>query len=291
MQRRARDFLGVHHAGLDEVFVLAGADVVTLVAFALLDFLHDNGAFHAGVSRQGAQRLFNGALDNVHADLLVAAQLQGFQGGQAAQQGDAASGNNAFFHGRAGGVEGVFHAGFLFLHFRLGGGADVDDGHAAGQLGQALLQFLAVVIGGGFVNLAADLVDTALDVGGLAVAFDDGGVFLVNDDALGAAQVFQPDAFQLDAQVLADELAAAEDGNVLAEGLAAVAEAGGFDGANVDGAAELVDDQGGQRLAFHFLGDDEERLANLGDLLQQGQEVFEAADLLFVDRARRRPPS
>ena len=154
-------------------------------------------------------------------------------------------------------MQGVFDAGFLFLHLGLGRGADIDDGHAAGQLGQAFLQFLAVVVGGGFLDLAADLVDAALDVGGLAAAFDDGGVFLVNDDALGAAEVVEFDVLQLDAEVFADELAAGEDGDVFAHGLAAVAEAGGLDGADVDRAAQLVDHEGGQGFAFDFLGDDQ----------------------------------
>ena len=130
---------------------------------------------------------FNGALDDVDADLLVASQLQGLQGGQAAQERHAAAGDDAFFHRRAGGVQGVFDAGFLFLHLGLGRGADIDDGHAAGQLGQAFLQLLAVVVGGGFLDLAADLIDTALDLGGLAAAFDDGGVLLVNDNAVRKA--------------------------------------------------------------------------------------------------------
>ena len=117
--------------------------------------------------------------------------LDGFDGRQAAEQRHAAAGDDAFFDGRAGRVQRVFDAGFLFLHFGFGRGADVDDGHAAGELGQAFLQFLAVVVGGGFLDLAADLVDAALDLGALAVAFDDGGVFLVHHDALGAAEVFE----------------------------------------------------------------------------------------------------
>jgi hypothetical protein len=167
-------------------------------------------------------------------------------------------------------VQRVFDAGLLFLHLGLGRGADVDDGHAAGQLGQAFLQFLAVVVGGGFLDLAADLIHAALDVGGLAAAFDDGGVFLVDDDALGAAEVLSLDVLELDAEVFADELAAGEDGDVFQHGLAAVAEAGGLDGADVERAAELVDDEGGEGFAFDFLGDDQQRLAALGDFSSSG---------------------
>ena len=68
-KRAARDFLRVNHAGFHEVFVFAGGDVVTFVALALLDFLHDDAAFYAGVRGERAERGFHGALDDVHADL------------------------------------------------------------------------------------------------------------------------------------------------------------------------------------------------------------------------------
>ena len=130
----------------------------------LLDFLDDEGAFDAGVVGQLAERGFDGARDDLDADLLVAVRgLSVVDGGLGADQGDAAAGDDAFFDGRAGGVQGVFDAGLLLLHLGLGGGTDVDDGHAAGELGQALLELLAVVVGGGFLDLAADLVDPALD--------------------------------------------------------------------------------------------------------------------------------
>jgi hypothetical protein len=72
-----------------------------------------------------------------------------------ADQSDAATRDDAFFHGGAGGVQGVFHAGFLFLHLGFGRSTDVDDGHAACELGEALLELLTVVVGGGFSRSGA----------------------------------------------------------------------------------------------------------------------------------------
>ncbi len=71
-------------------------------------------------------------------------------------------GNDAFFNGSAGSVQCIFDAGFLFFHFDFGGCANLDHGNAAGQLGHALLQFFAVVVGGRFFDLDADLLDAAL---------------------------------------------------------------------------------------------------------------------------------
>ena len=51
---------------------------------------------------------------------------------------------------------------------------------------------------------------------------------------------------------------------------------------HVQGAAQLVDDQGGQGLALHVLSDDQQLLAHLDDLLQQGQQILNVGDLLVV---------
>ena len=91
--------------------------------------------------------------------LIVAGGLAG------TQQRDAAAGDDAFFDRRTRGVQRVFDAGLLFLHLDFGGGTDLDHGHAAGQLGHALLQLLAVVVAGGFLDLHADLLDARFDVG------------------------------------------------------------------------------------------------------------------------------
>ena len=92
------------------------------------------------------------------------------------------------------------------------------------------------------------------------------------------------EVFELQAQVLADHRAAGQHGDVAEHGLAAIAEAGRLDRADVEHAAELVDDQGRQRLALDVLGDDQQRLARLGDLFQERNHLAQAADLLLVEQ-------
>ena len=58
---------------------------------------------------------------------------------------------------------------------------------------------------------------------------------LLDADRLGLAELLERDVLQLEAEVLADELAAGQDGDVAEHGLAAVAEAGGLDRADVAG--------------------------------------------------------
>src|SRR5437867_12367558 len=115
--------------------------------------------------------------------------------------------DDAFLDSGPSGMKGVFDAGFLLLHFGFGRRADVDDSHAAGQLGEPFLEFLPVVVAGGFFDLAPNLAHAALNFGALAVALDDGRVLLLDHNALGPTEVSEFKGLQLDAQVFADEFA------------------------------------------------------------------------------------
>ena len=102
-----------------------------------------------------AHGLFQSAQHDFHAGLRVAGivgQLS-LHSGQHIEQRDAAAGHDALFHSGAGRGQGVLDAQLALLHLDLGRGAHLDDGHAAGQLGQALLELLLVVIAGGVLDL------------------------------------------------------------------------------------------------------------------------------------------
>ena len=103
------------------------------------------------------------------------------------------------------------------------GRAHFDHRDAARELRQALLELLAIVIGGGLIDLGAQGFDAALDVLLLAGAVDDGGVVLVHRDALGLAQILQPDALELNTGFLEDRLAAGQDRDILEHRFAAIA--------------------------------------------------------------------
>ena len=153
------------------------------------------------------QRGAAGAQDDVVADLLVVAQPVRLDRRAGPQQGHAAAGQDAFFDGRAGGVQGVFDAGLLLLHFAFGRGADVDLGHAAGQLGQPLFELLAIVVAGDVFSISRricsmrPLISALLPAPSMIVVLS-----LSMIDLLGAAQVGQADVFELDAEVFEDGL-------------------------------------------------------------------------------------
>ena len=119
----------------------------------------------------------------------VEAVVQLLDGRDDPQQGHAAAGNDPFLGRRAGRVQGVLDAGLGLLHVGLGRRTDADQGHAAGELGQPLLELLLVVLALGLLDLAAELVDPPLDVGLLAGPLDDRRAVLVDLDLLGLAEL------------------------------------------------------------------------------------------------------
>ena len=133
----------------------------------------------------------------------------GLDGAAGTHQGGAATGDDAFLDGCTSGRDGVLDAVLLLLQLDLGGCADLDDGNAAGQLGEALLQLLAIPVAVGVVDLGLDLVDPAGDLVLLTATIDDGGVVLGDDDALGLAEQVEGDVLELQADLFADDLATA----------------------------------------------------------------------------------
>jgi hypothetical protein len=98
-------------------------------------------------------------------------------------------------------MHGVIHTVLALLHFDLGRAADADHRDAACELGQSLLQFLPVVVGGSFLDLRLNLGNTRLDVGLLAGATDDRGVLLVDHHFLGAPKHIDCYVLELNAEV------------------------------------------------------------------------------------------
>ncbi|MNL62146.1 hypothetical protein D3C87_1861430 [compost metagenome] len=85
-------------------------------------------------------------------------------------------------------MKGVIDAVLLLFHLDFGGAADADDGDTAREFGETLLQLFAVIVGGGLLDLGADLGNTSVDLGLGANAVDDRRVLLLDRYLLGAAE-------------------------------------------------------------------------------------------------------
>src|SRR6478735_1722164 len=287
LQCRAGDLGGVDDPLLEEVAVLALECVVAVAGLQRLDVLDNHFAVRAGVVGDLAGRGLEGLAHDVDADLGIAFELDLVEGRDGLQEGGAAAGDEALFDGRTGRRECILDAVLLLLELDLGGCADLDDGDATGQLGQALLELLTVVVRGGLLDLRLDLAHATLDLVGLAVAVDDRRVVLGRDDATGRTEVLDGDRVELAPDLLADDGAAGQDGDVTQHLLAAIAEARRLDGKDLDGATELVHDERGESLAVDVLADDQRGLALGHGLLERRQHVLDGRDLLVRDQDER----
>ncbi len=184
-------------------------------------------------------------------------------------------------------MQGVLDPRFAFLHLHLGGGADLEHRHAAGQLGQTFLELFPVIVGLGFLDLAPDLGAAALDVFLLAGTIDEGGVVLGDLHLLGPAQVGQVGLIQLDAHFLGNHRGAGQNRQVFQHGLAPVAEARCLDRHTLEDPAQMIDHQGRQGLAFQVLGDDHQGLTGLGGTFQHPKNVAYVADFLVMQQDQR----
>ena len=288
MQCRPHDLRGVDDPSVDQVLVDFGLGVEAVFGVGLLPNLRDDDRpFLTSIGGDPTHRLFQSAPNDVHADLLVTLEFEIDQGRLATQQCDAAPGNDALLDRGLGRVHGVLDPGLLLFHLGFGGRANLDDGHAADQLRQPLLQLLAVVVRRGFVDLRADLLDPAFDGGVYTLTLDDGGVVLVDRDLLGFAEILDLDVLELQPEVLGDGLATGEHRDVFKHRLPPVAEPRRLDGGALQCPAQLVDDERGERLTVDILSHNQEGPVKPRDLLEQRQEVLHRADLLLVNENDR----
>src|SRR6476661_4789414 len=282
-QRGAGDLDRVDDAGRDEVAVLARGRVEALAERQLGHLGGDDVALQAGVLGDPAQRLGDGLAHDGRTRGLVTCELEGVDGGGGVDEGGATTGDDALLDRGTRRGDRVLDAVLLLLELDLGVRADLDDADATGELRETLLELLLVPVGVGALDLGLDLVDAAGDLALLAVAVDDRRVVLGEDDAAGLAEDGQVGLVEAEPDLRRDDLATGEDGDVLEHGLAAVAEAGSLDGRDVERATDLVDHEGREGLAVDVLGDDEQRLARLHDLLEDREDLGDRGDLALVD--------
>ena len=203
-------------------------------------------------------------------------------------QGGAATGDHTLLDRRPGRRDGVLDAVLLLLELDLGGRADLDDGDAAGQLGEALLELLAVPVRVGVLDLGLDLVDPALDV----VLGSPPPSTMVVLSLVTMTRLAVPSRSSVTFSSLRPTSSLMTWAPVRMAMSCSIAlrrspKPGRLDGDGVERAADLVDDERGEGLALDVLGDDDERLAGLHHGLERRQQRLHGRDLGLVDQQVR----
>src|SRR6204780_4745292 len=291
LQRQTGHLGRIQNAGLDQVAEHAGGRVVAIAALAVPHLVENHSGVFAGVLDNLPQRLLDRTPQDGDTDRLVLiGTLELVERLLGTDQRYTAARHHAFLDRGTGGVQRIFDAGLLFLHLDLGGCADLDYRHAAGQFGNSLLQLLLVVVGGGFLDLLADRLDARLDVGRLAVAGDDGGVLFPHHDLLRLAQVVQRHFLERQADLVRNHGTAGEYADVGQHRLATIAEARSLHRRDLEDAADVVHHQGRERFALDIFSDHQQRTTRLGDAFQHRQQLADIADLLVYQQYVRLLP-
>src|SRR6056297_2005873 len=143
-QRGADDLGRVDDTEFEHVAIFFGLRVVAelqIVAFA--DLASHDRPVNTGVLGDLAQGSFQSFAHDVDAVVLIAVDaLQTVKRLGALDQGNAATDNDAFLHGRAGRVQGVINTVFTLFHFGFGHAADTNDSNTASKLVNTFLQLL-----------------------------------------------------------------------------------------------------------------------------------------------------
>ena len=281
------NYLGrVDHALGNKVGVLATVGIEAFrLALEIAHAVYDHSAFITGIFCDAAERILQYLANDPHASLLVVRQaLETVEGLLGPNQGDATAGNNPFRQSRRSRALGIIQQVLAFLHFGFGCRAHTDLSHATSQLGQPLLQLLAVVITLHRFDFTADLGDPSFDVILLAGSSDHHGLIRGDPQLLDPPQVGQLNAFQVDAAVLENRVGTGQHRDVAQNRLAAVTITGSLHSNHLQNAPHLVDDQSRQGLAVDILSNDQQLLLGLADCLQQRNQRFVGRDLLFVNQ-------
>ena len=181
-------------------------------------------------------------------------------------------------------MQRVFHPDLALLQFGFGGGTYLDERHTSAQASRTLVEFFPVVIAlGGFTFLVDDG-NPVLNRAGVARAVDQCGAVLAHLGAFGTTQICQGQLAQAQAHGVADHLATGQNRHILQHGLTLRTEPGGLDGAGLDGAPDVVDDQSGQRVAVQVFGNHQQGLTGLDHLFEQGQQIFQRRQPAFAQQ-------
>ena len=131
--------------------------------------------------------------------------------------------------------------------------------------------------------MSADLMDAVCDHCRVALTVNDDGAFFGDLHLFCTAQHHAVSIFQFQTQVGGDHFTAGEDGDVAEHFFSAVAEARSFDSNAGEGAAEFVQQQGGESFAFHVFCDDHQFFTALQQFFQQREDFLDGGDFFVGD--------
>src|SRR6266571_1891839 len=115
--------------------------------------------------------------------------MQAIQGFDSIQQGHATAGYHTLFDACASSGKRILNTRLAVFQFNLGASADLDERYAAGQLRQALLELLTIIVAGRLFDLRLDLAGWGLGFLRLHPAPEKWSYHPVGGDEAGRSEV------------------------------------------------------------------------------------------------------
>src|SRR5207302_533020 len=149
----------------EHVYILTAQSIKAMTTRAGADSGNGYSTIAASIESDLAQWLFKSAAQDVDASgLVTGSNLHFIQSGNGGNQHGTTAGNDTLFNSGAGRRKGILNTMLLLFQFDLSSSADFDHAYAAGKLGQALLELLAIVVAGCPLDECTDLAYTSLDL-------------------------------------------------------------------------------------------------------------------------------
>ena len=181
-------------------------------------------------------------------------------------------------------MKSVFDTRFLFFHVGFGGSSDVNLSDTTGKLGEAFLQFFAIILGGSNIYFITDGTNPAGKNFTVACTIDEDCGIRIDNDSPGLAEVLKLDGLDIESAVLENRVRSGKDGDVTEHGFTAIPVPRGFDCGAIDDSPKLVHDQHSQSFFFDIFGNDKQRPFGLGDHLQQRDDILNIRNLFLMDQ-------
>ena len=261
MQSRLHDFGWIDNARSNQIAIVAFVCVEAFVLLHATNAIDHDAAVIASILSDVTQWVFQDLLDDANTRFFIADQFADFlESLFRTKECDAAARNDALCKCSSCRALGVFEQVLTFLHLCFGDRTDVDLSHTAGKFRQAFLKLLAIVIAVRCFDFLADLSNAFCDGVFLSAAANEDCVVAGDANFLDFPKIAQLNAFEVDAKIFKDHLAASENAKVTHDGFATIAVARSLHSTNLQDASHLVDDECGKCFAFDVFCNDQQWL-------------------------------
>ncbi|MNZ95606.1 hypothetical protein D3C78_1147660 [compost metagenome] len=261
-------FRRVNDTCFEHVHPFASSSVVADADSFFFQAIHDNGTFLTSVSCNGTNWFFERAKHDVNACFLVASYIYSSNSIIYVHKSCTTTRNDTFFNRSASCVQGVFDAKFTLFQFSFRCSANFDNGYAASQFSQTLLQFFFIELGSCFFQLSTNLAYASIDVRFVAASVYDCCVFFSYAYLTCVTQLFNGSALQIKTELLSDHLTTSQGSDILQHSFAAVAKARSFNSNSVECSTQFVHDQHSLCFAFDIFSDNYKRSSLLNDFFK-----------------------